>query len=66
MNFLNRARANSPSSRARKIASLRSYFKYLTKSGILEDNPIAELETIKLKKRYITHDVSLFLMSKQH
>lgn len=66
MNFLNRSRDNSPASRARKIASLRSYFKYLHKSGILEENPTAELETIKLRKRlptYFTLDDSLALLS---
>lgn len=66
MNFLNRARDNSPSSRARKIASLRSYFKYLYKSGILDENPTAELETIKLRKRlptYFTLNDSLALLS---
>ena len=66
MNFLNRARDNSPSSSARKIASLRSYFKYLYKSDILDENPTAELETIKLRKRlptYFTLDDSLALLS---
>ena len=66
MNFLNRERLNGPTSRARKIASLRSYFKYLHKSGILEENPTAELETIKLRKKlptYITLEDSLSLLS---
>lgn len=66
MTFLNRERTNGPSSRARKIASIRSYFKYLHKSGILEDNPTAELETIKLRKKlptYFTLNDSLELLS---
>jgi len=66
MNFLNRERLNGPTSRARKIASLRSYFKYLHKSGVLEENPTAELETIKLRKKlptYITLEDSLSLLS---
>lgn len=66
MNFLNCERANGSTSRARKIASLRSYFKYLYKSGILEENPTAELETIKLRKKlpsYFTLDDSLALLS---
>ncbi len=66
MNFLNRERRNSPRSRARKIASLRSYFKYLhNKSGLLPENPIAELETIKLGKTlpsYFTLEDSLALL----
>ena len=66
MNFLNRSKGNSPSSRARKIASLRSYFKYLYKSGIIEENPTTELETIKLRKRlpsYFTLEDSISLLS---
>lgn len=66
MNFLNRERDNGPTSRARKIASLRSYFKYLHKSGFLAENPTAELETIKLRKKlptYFTLDDSLALLS---
>ncbi len=65
MNFLNRERANGPTSRARKIASIRSFFKYLHKSGIIAENPTAELETIKLKKKlpfYFTLDDSLELL----
>ncbi|MBQ2891137.1 MAG: tyrosine recombinase XerC [Clostridia bacterium] len=67
MNFLNRERNNSTSSRARKIASLRSYFKYITvKKNWLEENPIAELESIKIKKsnpKNLTVDDSLALLS---
>lgn len=66
MNFLNRDRGNSSSSRARKIASIRSYFKYLYKSGFLAENPTAELETIKLRKRlpvYFSLEDSLSLLS---
>ncbi len=55
MNFLNRERDNSASSRARKIASIRSYFKYLCKSNFIEENPTADLETIKLRKRLPVH-----------
>ncbi len=65
MTFLNRERFNNPSSRARKIASIRSFFKYLHKSGILEENPTAELETIKLRKKlptYFTLEDSLNLL----
>lgn len=55
MNFLNRERSNSASSRARKIASIRSYYKYLFKSNLIDENPTAELETIKLRKRLPVH-----------
>lgn len=67
MNFLNRSKGNSTASRARKIASLRSYFKFLTvKKNLLEENPIAELESIKIKKsnpKNLTIDDSLALLS---
>ncbi|MBQ7959879.1 MAG: tyrosine recombinase XerC [Clostridia bacterium] len=55
MNFLNRERSNSPSSRARKIASIKSYYRYLYKSKLIAENPMADLETIKLTKRLPVH-----------
>ena len=52
--------------RARKIATLRSFFNYLTqKAHLLEVNPIKELDSPKLKKtlpRYLTLDESLDLL----
>ncbi len=67
MNYLNRDKGNSTASRARKIASLRSYFKYLTnKKNLLPENPISELESIKIKKsnpKSLTVDDSLALLS---
>lgn len=66
MNYINRERGNGPTSRARKIASIRSYFKYLYKMGILAENPTAELETIKLRKKlpsFFTLEDSLTLLS---
>ena len=56
INYLNRIRKNSASSRARKIASLRSFFKYLTnKAKLLEINPAAELESVKITKQLPKH-----------
>lgn len=67
VNFLNRERANSPRARARKIASLKSFFKYLhNKAGFLTENPAAELESIKLSKTlpsYFTLEDSLALLA---
>ncbi|MBR6311493.1 MAG: tyrosine recombinase XerC [Oscillospiraceae bacterium] len=41
----------SAASRARKIATLRSFYKYLTvKSGLLEENPIEQLDSPKLRR----------------
>lgn len=54
------------SSRARKIASIRSFFKYLTvKAHILEENPIANLDSPKIPKtlpRYLTLEESQRLL----
>lgn len=56
----------SASTRARKIATLRSFFNYLTtKVHLLEQNPIKDLDSPKLKKtlpKYLTLDESLDLL----
>ena len=53
-------------SRARKIATLRSFFNYLTnKKHILENNPCKDLDSPKLKKslpHYLTLEQSLALL----
>ena len=75
--YLSRDRAKQPNSdktkyglnaatRARKIATLRSFFNYLTqKAHLLDDNPIKDLDSPKLKKslpKYLTLDESLELL----
>lgn len=77
MAFLSRERPTQPSSaktayglgaaaRARKVASVRSFFKYMTlKARLLEENPVQELESPRLKKtlpRYLTEQESLRLL----
>ncbi len=77
LTYLSRDRAQQPNSdktgyglsastRARKIATLRSFFNYLTnKAHLLEENPIKELDSPKLKKtlpKYLTLDESLDLL----
>ena len=51
-----------PATRARKISSIRIFFKYLTsKAHILDENPAQDLETPKLGKRmpkYLTLEES--------
>lgn len=58
LSFVSRYKKNAANARARKVASLRSFFHYATsKAGILKENPAADLETPKLKKtqpRYLT------------
>lgn len=54
------------SSRARKIAAIRSFFKYLTvKAHVLEENPIADLDAPKIPKtlpRYLSLEESQKLL----
>ena len=62
MNYLSRDRAkhaNSPSTgygleataRARKIAAIRSFYKYLTsKAKLISENPMQDLDSPRLKK----------------
>ena len=56
----------SANSRARKIAVIRSYYKYLTlKANKLEENPVADLDSPKLRKslpRFLSLDESLKLL----
>ena len=78
LNYLSRDRAQqqnsvrteyglSAATRARKIATLRSFFNYLTnKAHLLEDNPVKELDSPKLRKnlpKYLTLDESLELLA---
>lgn len=46
-----RSRGLGKSSTARKLASLRSFFRFLCKEGILEANPVKAVRTPKLDKR---------------
>ena len=77
LTYLSRDRAQQPNSdrttyglsaatRARKIATLRSFFNYLTqKVHLLESNPIKDLDSPKLMKtlpRYLTLDESIQLL----
>lgn len=52
MSFISNARHNTSYARARKVASLKSFFNYLTnKAKLLDVNPASELESPKLIKR---------------
>lgn len=67
MYYVSTVRKNSGSSRARKVSSLRTFFKYLSsKTGILQNNPAKELDTPKLSKtlpKYLSLDESVRLLS---
>ncbi len=56
MTFINISRENASAARARKVSSLKAYFKYLTeRAEIIETNPAAMLELPKIKKSLPTH-----------
>ena len=52
VSYMARELKSSPATRARKISSIRVFFKYLTsKAKLLEVNPAQDLETPKIGKR---------------
>lgn len=78
LDFLTRDRPKNPSdphagyglsasSRARKVATIRSFYKYLvTKAHLLEENPVADLDSPKVMKslpHYLSLDESVQLLS---
>lgn len=66
LNYLNRGRRNSAATRARKITSVKSFFKYLcNKAKLLDTNPAIDLDYVKQPKqlpRYFTVDESIALL----
>lgn len=66
LNFLANNNLDKPTTRARKVAALKSFFNYLTfKEKLLDKNPAVELETPKLSKRlpkHLTLDESVTLL----
>lgn len=63
MNYLSRDRGLNNASRARKVATIRSFYKYLTnKAKLLEVNPVQDLDSPRIKKslpRYLNLEESL-------
>ena len=66
LNYLSNMRSDKPTTRARKIAAIKSFFNYVTfKQKLLDKNPAVELETPKLGKRlpkYLSLDESVALL----
>lgn len=60
LSFMNSERNNSAATRARKVACIRSYFKYMTnKAKYIDDNPAKDLDSPKIKQslpRYLELD----------
>lgn len=65
-NFLNRDLGNKSRTRARKMSSLKSYFKYLhSKVKLIDENPTIDLDTVKTEKqlpKYFTLEDSISLL----
>ena len=59
LNYITSGRNNIAKTRARKVSSLKSFFKYLTiNQGILEDNPMLHIDGPKVKTA-LPHYLSL-------
>lgn len=67
ISFAENYRNNGNYARARKVATLKSFFKFLYgKAKILDDNPASELESPKINRRnpiYLTLDQSKVLLN---
>lgn len=67
MTYLKNSCNDSATTRARKVASIRGFFKYLhAKAHLIDNNPAKELETPKLGKRlpkFLTLEQSTSLLS---
>ena len=67
LSFVEKERNNSTYARARKVATLKSFYKFLYgKAKVIIDNPTLELESPKISKRhpvYLTLEQSLQLLS---
>ena len=65
--YTNRTRGNTASSRARKVSSLKTFYKYLTtKKNYFTNNPAKDLETPKIGRslpRYLSLKDSKALLS---
>lgn len=67
ISFVEKQRNNSNYARARKVATLKSFFKFLqVKAKIIVENPALELEAPKINKRhpvFLTLEQSILLLS---
>ena len=66
MYFISRERNNEQNTRARKVSSIRSFYKYLTaKSNLIKNNPTKDLDSPKLPvllPKYLSLDESIKLL----
>lgn len=66
MSFLEKQRENSATARARKVASIKTFFKFLHgKARIIDQDPASDLESPRIRKRnpiYLSLDESVLLL----
>lgn len=66
LNYMNSERKDQAATRARKVACLRSFFKYVwSKANLIPENPADELESPKITKKlpkYLELDESIALL----
>ncbi|MEG1016532.1 MAG: tyrosine recombinase XerC [Oscillospiraceae bacterium] len=67
LHFVMKERANNPNTRARKVASLRTFYRYLTtKANLLKNDPVKNIEVPSIKKslpKFLSLEESLELLS---
>lgn len=66
LSYCNLERQNSAATRARKVSSIRGFFRFCTvQLGLFSDNPMRELDVPKIKKtlpKYLTLEESISLL----
>lgn len=64
--YLSRDRQLNAASRARKVASIRSFYKYLSnKAGLIKENPVQDLDSPRIRKslpKYLSLNESVRLL----
>lgn len=67
LHYIQQQRENGPATRSRKVSALKTFYKYLnTKTTMLKENPLKDLEVPALKKsmpKYLTLEQSMDLLS---
>ena len=66
LSYCKNERGNQEKARARKVSSIRSFFKYLKMNGVIAENPMVNLDSPKLKKslpKYLTVEQAKKLLS---
>ena len=65
LSYCKSVRKNQEKARARKVSSIRTFFKYLKMNGYIDENPMINLDSPKLKKslpKYLTIEQSKKLL----